>query len=232
MLVKAKQLDPDGAKGIIPDHVHPEFGGSMIMAEALLKAWGAPPLVTSIVMDASNGAPQVKVAKGANVSNLSGANGLAWTELDDALPLPFPEWQATWYGGTSVRLAIQSSDIANALNQELLKVTGLRKGVYSLRIDGESLGVFNDDELGTGINLSLISTPMTRQAMKVYELTEEHGDLHVAQWRYVNTSLSQYNFPQKQQAIELLGSLEMSVVEKQHETAHPLPHKFELVPIS
>jgi hypothetical protein len=117
-------------------------------------------------------------------------------------------------------------------NQELLKVTGLRKGVYSLRIDGESLGVFNDDELGAGINLSLISTPMTRQAMKVYELTEEHGDLHVAQWRYVNTSLSQYNFSQKQQAIELLGSLERSVVEKQHETAHPLPHNFELVPIS
>lgn len=232
MLVRARQLDPEGAKEIMPDHVHPEFGGGMIMAEDLLKAWGGPSLVTSVVIDASNGAPQVKVANNANVSNLSGANGLAWTELDDALPLPFPEWQAAWWGGTPVRLAIQSSDIASALNLELLKVTGLRKGVYSLRIDGESLGVFNDDELGAGINLSLISTPMTRQAMKVYELTEEHGDLHVAQWRYVNTSLSQYDFPQKQQTIELLGSLERSVVEKQHETAHPLPHNFELVPIS
>lgn len=232
MLVKARQLDPEGAKGIIPDHVHPEFGGSMIMAEDLLKAWGAQSLVASVVIDASRSVPQMKAAKGATVSDLSGGKGLTWTELDGALPLPFPEWQAMWSGATPVRLALRSSDIASALNEEMLTVTGLKKGVYSLRIDGESLGVFNDDELGSGINLSLISTPMTRQAMKVFDLTVSHGDIHIAQWRYVGTSLSEYDFPQTKQAIEILDSLEKSVVEKQHEMAQPKPHKFELVPVS
>jgi lysophospholipase L1-like esterase len=232
MLEKAKQLDPEGAKKIIPDHVHPEFGGAMIMAEDLLKAWGAQSLVASVEIEASTTAPQVKKTRGATISDLSAGQGLKWTELDNALPLPFPEWQATWYGGTPVRLAIQSSDIASALNQELLKVTGLKRGAYSLKIDGESLGVFNDDELGNGINLSLISTPMTRQAMKVYDLTVAHGDIHVAQWRYAGTSLSEYDFPQAQQATEILDSLEKSVVEKQHEMAKPKPHTFELLPIS
>jgi len=232
MLVKAKQLDPEGAKKIIPDHVHPEFGGAMIMAEDLLKAWGAPSLVASVEIDASRSAPKVKTAAGAIVSDLSTSEGLKWTELDSALPLPFPGWQAIWYGGTPVRLAIQSSDIANALSEELLKVTGLKKGVYSLRIDGEPLSVFNDDELGNGINLSLISTPMTRQAMRVYDLTVAHGDIHYSRWRYVGTSLSEYSFTQVPQAAEILDSLENSVVEKQHEMAKPKPHTFELVPIS
>jgi lysophospholipase L1-like esterase len=232
MLVKASQLDPEGAKKIIPDHVHPEFGGSMIMAEDLLKAWGAQSVVASVEIDASTSAPRVKATTGATVSDLSAGQGLKWTELDSALPLPFPEWQAMWYGGTPVRLAIQSSDIAGALNEELLKVKGLKKGVYSLKIDGESLSVFNDDELRNGVNLSLISTPMTRQAMQVYDLTVAHGDIHYAKWRYVGTSLSEYSFTQVPQAAEILDSLENSVVEKQHEMAKPKPHTFELVPIS
>lgn len=232
MLVKAKQLDPEGAKGIIPDHVHPEFGGAMIMAEDLLKAWGAQSLVSSVEIDASNPTPHLTAATGATISDLLTDTGLKWKELDSALPLPFPEWQDAWYGGTPVRLAIRSSDIASALNDEVLKVTGLKRGVYSLKIDDEPLGVFNDDELGSGINLSSMSTPMTKQAMKVYDLTVAHEDIHLAKWRYAGTSLVDYDLPQTQQVIETLDSLEKSVVEKRHEMARPKPHKFELVPIS
>ena len=230
MLEKAKDLDPEGAKKIIPDHVHPEFGGALIMAEDLLKAWGAQSLVASVEIDAS--APKTVAAAGATVSGLSAGQSLKWTELDNALPLPFPEWQDAWYGSTPVKLAIQGSDIASALNEELLKVTGLKKGVYSLKIDGEALSIFNDDELRNGVNLSLISTPMTRQAMKVFDLTQAHGDIHNAKWRYVNTSLAGYGFEQTKQADEVLDSLENSVVEKQHEMAKPKPHTFELVPVS
>jgi lysophospholipase L1-like esterase len=39
MLVQANKMDPAGAKNIIPDHIHPSFGGHLILAEELLKAW-------------------------------------------------------------------------------------------------------------------------------------------------------------------------------------------------
>ncbi len=51
MLQKANALDPAQAQKIIPDRVHPGPAGHMIMAEALLKAWNAPALVTSVKID-------------------------------------------------------------------------------------------------------------------------------------------------------------------------------------
>lgn len=83
-----------------------------------------------------------------------------------------------WGGGLTVGLVIGSSDFVNALDQEPLTVFGLKEGVYSLRIDGQSVGTFTNDQLAKGINFALFKTPMSDQAMSVYQLTSEHGDLH------------------------------------------------------
>jgi lysophospholipase L1-like esterase len=47
MLRQAYSLDPDTAKQILPDHVHPSFGGHLVMAAEILKAWQARPVVSS-----------------------------------------------------------------------------------------------------------------------------------------------------------------------------------------
>ena len=52
-----------------------------------------------------------------------------------------------------------------ALNQEPLRVTGLHSGVYTVRVDGASLGTFTNDQLESGINLGLYKTPMSDQAI-------------------------------------------------------------------
>src|SRR5207249_3192997 len=50
---KAKGLDAEAAQRLVPDRVHPAPGGHLLMAEALLKAWNAPRVVTDVSIDAS-----------------------------------------------------------------------------------------------------------------------------------------------------------------------------------
>ena len=51
-----------------------------------------------------------------------------------------------------------------SLNRQPLRVKGLARGNYRLRIDGEAAGSFSADQLASGINLAELSTPMARQA--------------------------------------------------------------------
>ncbi len=159
-LRQAQELDPATAKQIIADHIHPSFAGHIILAEGLLKAWQARPVVSAVTLEVSHGALKVNATQFAVVSHSSFAPVISWTELDDALPLPFKQWDGMW-GGGPVDLVVRSSDVANALNQQLLTVKGLQSGTYSLKIDGTSVGAFNNDQLAAGINLALLKTPAT-----------------------------------------------------------------------
>ena len=161
MLRRANELDPAVAQTIIKDRVHPGFSGHMIMAEALLKSWSARPDVSSVSIDAGP-KPKLGEVEHANVSDLSSANGLSWTETEEALPLPLAEWQGN-AGLGPISLVLRSSDFSDALNDEKLTITGLKNGVYSLKIDGESVAAFNSDELAHGVNLALLDTPMAKQ---------------------------------------------------------------------
>jgi hypothetical protein len=118
------------------------------------------------------------------------------------------------------------------LNDEPLKVTGLKSGVYTLKIDGVSVGAFNSDQLSQGINLALLDTPMTRQAKEVYDLTVSHCDVHNDQWRNMQVPLAKYNLPQTQSAMQAADSLETGILNKRREVAKPTAHEFELSPVS
>jgi lysophospholipase L1-like esterase len=123
MLEKAKATDAELAKKIIEDRVHPGPGGRLIMAEALLKAWNAPATVATVEIDAA--AKRVARSDNAKVTGLQAGSSLSWSETDSALPLPLPQGEEF----KDVDLAIRSSDFVQALDQELLKVTGLNSAV-------------------------------------------------------------------------------------------------------
>jgi lysophospholipase L1-like esterase len=230
MLRQANELDRVEAQTIIKDRVHPGFSGHLIMAEALLKSWNARPFVSSVTISAG-ATPKVESTEDATVTDLSKANGLAWTETEDALPLPFAEWQQNW-GVGPLPLVLRSSDVAEALNDERLKVTGLRNGVYTLNIDGEKAATFNNDELARGVNLALFDTPMAKQANEVYKLTVSHCDVHNDRWRTVQVPLAPYNFAAAQPAMQSADALEETILQKRREVAKPKAHKFELVPVT
>jgi hypothetical protein len=201
------------------------------MAEQLLKSWNARPVVAAVALDASSGKAKVTSTEHASVSNLSNGSGISWTETDEALPLPFKEWQGMWRTGP-LALVMRSSSVAQDLNNEPLKITGLKNGVYSLRIDGKTVGTFNNDELGRGVNLAILDTPMTKQAKQVYDLTVSHCDIHNQRWRTIQVPLRSYNLPQTEPAMQAADNLEQAVIGKRHEVGQPKAHNFEVVPLT
>src|SRR5205085_7782897 len=104
---------------------------------------------------------------------------LRWTQADKALPMPID------MGDAPLALAVHSSDVVDALDQETLKVTGLTAANYALKIDGETVGTFTKEQLADGVNLALLPTPMHTQAMQVLALTNRHNNIHFVRWRQV-----------------------------------------------
>jgi lysophospholipase L1-like esterase len=231
MLRKANELSPEEAQKIIPDRVHPGFSGHLIMAEQLLKFWNARPVVAAVTIDASSGKAKVTSTEHASVSDVSNGNTIRWTETDDALPLPFKEWQEMRANGP-LSLVLRSSHVAEDLNYEPLKITGLKNGVYSLKIDGTTVGTFNNDEWGRGVNLAILDTPMTNQAKQVYDLTVLHCNIHNERWRTIQVPVAKYDLSQAAPAMETADALERVVIQKRHEVGQPKAHQFEIVPVT
>lgn len=191
------------------------------MAEALLKAWNAPALVTDVEIDAAG--KSVTRADNSTVTDLNNENGrVSWTQLDNALPLPINLQDKL------VALVARSSDLIQALDHEPLKVTGLAPGRYGLKIDGEDAGVFSSDELAAGINLAILPTPMLKQAEAVHSLTVEHNDLHSARWHNLQVPFQSDPLPHLDQGLQMLDTLEGEIVQRQHAAAQPVPHHYEL----
>lgn len=221
-LEKAKAADAELATRILPDRVHPGPGGHFIMAEALLKAWKAPATVSEVEIDAA--AKRVVRTENATVTELRADNVVAWTAVEQALPMPLDLKDPV------VELALRSSDFVQSLDQEPLQVTGLTASNYQLKIDGEDVGRFSKEQLAEGVNLAGLATPMAQQAMAVHELTVKHNNVHFARWRNVEVPLTDVPSADKQAALTALDKLEADVVAEQHAAAQPKPHHFELVP--
>jgi hypothetical protein len=127
-----------------------------------------------------------------------------------------------------VALAVRSSDVVQALNQELLRVSGLTGANYRLKVDGEDLGAFTKEQLSGGINLATLPTPMMRQAADVHALTLKHNNIHFARWRTVQVPLERETLEHKQAAMDAMDLLEADLVRQQRAMAKPKPHHYEL----
>lgn len=225
MLKTASANNPELAQKIIPDRVHPSISGHLIMAEQLLKSWCARPVVSRIEIDAAAG--KVKDAEFARVTDLQAAQPFVWTELDEALPLPFAQMLAADRDGT-LALAIHSSDVTDALNEQPLQVTGLKPGRYKLTIDGQAVGTWSESELAKGVNLAVLDTPMSKQAMEVREWTVRHIDIHQFRWRTLQVPLQDAAIESVAQSLKDLDADEAEVIARRRAAAQPKPHVYQL----
>lgn len=220
-LLKMQAENPGLARMVIPDRVHPGAAGHLLMAEALLKAWKAPALVAGVEIDAKNS--KVLHQDNTRVTDLKAGKILEWREDDAALPMPVD------LSDKLQQLAIHSSDFASALDEEPLVVKGLSPGKYKLNIDGETVGTFTDSELGQGLNLAMLQTPMMKQALAVHTLTVEHNNIHQARWRSVQVPLVEQDMPEMYNALNAMDKLESKLVELQRKAAQPKNHHYELI---
>ena len=168
----------DGARGKGPkydritggDAVHPGPPGQALMAASILKGLSFPSLVSSVEIDATGG--KVVAAKNCTVDNVTKKEGvLSFSRLDGALPF-FP--------ADAVGI-LPHAPILEELNDYRLKVTGLGRGMYEVRVGGKKVGEFEHDQLAAGVNLAagvLADGPIADQAKAVRAAVEAKNRFH------------------------------------------------------
>lgn len=229
MLTKANATDNAIAQKIIPDRVHPGWGGHLIMAACLLKAWNAPALVSSVTVDAK---AAKATTENATVKGIQpGADGsLTWITTEGSLP--FPILPPDPRNADSYKLALDSSDFIETLDKEMLTVTNLSSPNYTLKIDGQEIGTFTKEQLAAGINLATLPTPMLKQAQVVATLTRFRSQNHNMRWRefQVPMSADPANEPFIVPALKDMDAATEDLRKAQREAAKPRPHTFTLTP--
>jgi len=199
----------------------------MMMAAALLTAWHAPALVSSVELDGATG--KLLQAKNTAVHNLAKGATLTWEQIDQSLPFPI-DWNDK---DKLVPLAVKSSNFLAQLNFEPLTVSGLTAPRYALRIDGLEAGQFTPAELASGVNLaSLATTPMMKQAMEVHALTLKRTGIHQIRWRTIQVPMAAEELAHKAEAMASLDRLDDDLMKEQRALAQPKPHRYELVPVA
>ncbi len=229
MLKKAQATDPANAAKIIPDRVHPDWGGHLIMAACLLKSWNAPALVSSVSVDAASGKTTAQNAK-ATAATTSQGGILSWGCKENALPFPLSSPnQGT---AAAYNLAVASSDFVEALDKEMLTVTNLAAPRYTLKIDGKPVGEFAKEQLAAGVNLATLNTPMFQQAQLVARLTQLRANVHNSRWREYQVPLA--GDPQADlflpTLLKNLDTADEPLTKAQRDAAKPRSHQFVLEP--
>ena len=225
MLRAANSTDAEIAKKIIPDRVHPGWAGHLIMATELVKAWNAPKLVTNVEIDAKGMA--TVASENTAITGLRELDGaVVWTQKDAALPMPVPDQDA------ATLLAVKSSDFMDRLNIEWLRVSKLEDTQkYSLAINGLNVGVFTGAQLGAGMNLAKLDTPMMRQASQVLTWTVKRAGVHQMRWRQLQIPYEKDGMPRLASILDQMDALDQDLEARQHSSARTSSTYYELTPV-
>lgn len=260
VMKKAKAENPKLAHEVIPGRVHPSAAGELVMAQALLKAWGAPATVTSVKIDAAS--RKAMSADNTQVSDVKKqAGNLSWTQHDQCLPFPVLALHADWpqfppvardwgaltffnpapkvnwdYTNAATAMILKDCGFYEALDQEPLQVSGLSSGNYELKINGQSVGTFSAAQLGSGINLAEYRTPMLEQSYHVMHLVWRQVEWRFFAWRGIQTQLSFDKDPAVQSAArKLVAALEKQkdgIENQQYAASQPHATHYELVAVN
>ena len=210
--------NPDLARQVVPDRVHPGPAGHLVMGATLLRAWSAPALVARVAIDAAT--KTVAATENAEVSALAATEaGLSWTGLDGALPLPLA------FEDGETELAERAGAGIEGLDQQTLVVTGLAAGRHELKIDGQPVGTFTDADLAKGVNLARYRTPMRWQA---YAVKWSVGSGHEAQRLRRDMLVDAARNPALEAAAETLGARDEAAQKQRSLDATPKPRRYEL----
>jgi lysophospholipase L1-like esterase len=173
------------------DRVHPDNDGHMVMAYLFLKAQGfAGREVADMQIDAAK--KKIIQAKYCRLSGLKvSPTTVSFDYLAESLPYPLDPIARGWGQKNSQREAMKIVPFMEEMNQELLKVDGL-KGTYRLSIDDITIGEWSAAQLAAGINLAAeYKTPQYKQALAVMYLNEERWDI---ERRFRDEAWMQFNF--------------------------------------
>jgi lysophospholipase L1-like esterase len=220
-LTKAKADNVPLSTTLMQDRVHPGGGVHWLMAEAVLKAWNAPAVVTAVSLDAAKAA--ATNSTNTAITDIRKSKGaMTWTQLDRALPLPLPSAQADPF----IAEVEKVSDLDAALNRQTLQIAGLAAGNYSVTIDDSKIGEFTAEQLGAGIDLARMETPMLRQALLVAFDTERKDSIEDMHFHFAYDARTSAD---RDTASALAAAL-VAAVQQQRRDAQPVAHRYSVAP--
>jgi lysophospholipase L1-like esterase len=260
LMEEAVKTEPALAGKIVPGRIHPGASGELAMAQALLKAWGAPATVTRVAIDAAD--RRVTQSASTTVSDLASHSGaITWAQTDQCLPYPimtlhaddWPQFPPDPFGSGPTRIfwhlpplkgetmnpvalmIVKFMKMYEQLDAEILRVGGLQAPSYSLAIDGESVGRFSREQLAAGVNLAEHETPMMDQADKVLALVWKEEDVRFFGWRAIQVPLWNDTTPGIRDAVDRLlarlGQEQAALAAEASADAQPRTWHYELRPL-
>jgi|GEM_PF-696928 len=151
------------SSGVGRNRVHPFDFGGFFAAAGFIQSIEGKSEVSFAEIDAQTGAFKTRNAEIKNAKIRP--DGAEFELLENALPFPFT---------SATRAGAAYCAFAENFDSQTLKITGLRRGLYGLSIDGSPVAFFSADELSRGINLALNHlTPQFKQAQAVERETEK-----------------------------------------------------------
>ena len=213
------------------DGVHLNDLGNEIVAYALLKGLHAPPIVSSVTLDAMQA--KVTSTENAAVSELRRmGDTLRFTRRDRAIPLTF--WAPVNSSGASIE------KIFEPVNGYYLSITGLSPNKrYELTADDTPLSPncgFSAAELGERLNIAAVKSdrwlqrgPWAQQAMALARITESKADLDRAVAYEARNELHGEKWDQMRSRIRPALA---SAAAAQKVVAKPAAYHFQLTPLS
>ncbi|WP_420401941.1 SGNH/GDSL hydrolase family protein [Flagellimonas sp.] len=161
---EARKKDADFT--FIPDAVHPEFDGQLVMAVALLEGMGVNAKVTEIEVDKRDGN-----------WNYASKNGTLSNEKSEAIEFDFKANALPWVVPVDAQYAFDLTDAGSRLGAEIIRVVGLEYGNYHVIIDNITVGAYSHMDLAKGVELqNNPRTPQYRQALAVAELNKKRNE--------------------------------------------------------
>lgn len=227
---EANRREPDPARHTAlhaADGIHLNDLGHLAMAFVLLRGLGAPAGVSSATIDADD-PPRLVEAAGCAVTDLEGsARGVAFTRIEEGLPVNFG-----LFGALNFRFV----PFHEAMNPTMLAVRGLEPGDYEILADDRSLGVFAAGALARGVNLSSATAdpwqpggPWEAQAGVLQLLTQARNDIEHSRY-WIDAYLTRHPDPEGLE--RHAAGIEEALVAYQRALAKPYPYAFVVRPAS
>lgn len=175
------------------DRIHPDNDGQLVMAYLFLKAQGkAGQKVAGMEIDAKKG--KVNQSENCEITNVTRNQGnVQFDYLAHSLPYPLDTIPRGWEYKRQQKAALRViPQFMEEMNNEELKVTGLKKGNYCLQIDETVIDTLTHEQLANGVNLAAYTTtPQYVQAKTIMELNESRWEI---ERQFRDYAWLQYNF--------------------------------------
>jgi lysophospholipase L1-like esterase len=166
LTVEQRKLDKNFT--LIPDAIHPQMDGHLVMSYSLLQQTGETGGVFGSGVHLVNG--QWKSLAPAIVTDVSGEPGRSVTYTAKYHALPWVEFEDAPIGTKLTRSGHTGS-------QESQIVVGLQAGRYDLKLNDQVVGTFDEKMLGVHAEIeSMATSPTYQQAMKVIALNKKRND--------------------------------------------------------